>query len=100
VRANRVAVEVLDDEPAAVHLRSDVVSDRRLARAGKAGEPEGEAATSVGLGLGVFVRVDVLTHEQVSCSWVWRGVGNREVPHVFRKKGVHEGNMVSPVYAS
>ena len=66
VRANRVAVEVLDDEAAAIHLRSDVVSDRRLARTGKTREPEGEATASVGLRLGVFVRVDVLTHVVLS----------------------------------
>ena len=66
VRAHRVAVEVLDDEAAAIHLRADVMRDRRLARAGETGEPEGEATASVGLRLGVLVRVDVLTHVVLS----------------------------------
>ncbi len=66
VRAHRVAVEVLDDEAAAIHLRADVVRDRRLARAGETREPEGEATASVGLRLGVLVRVDVLTHVVLS----------------------------------
>src|SRR5205814_2961867 len=44
VRADGVAVEVLDDEPAPVELRPDHVRDRRLARAGEAREPEGEPA--------------------------------------------------------
>ena len=66
MRAHRVAVEVLDDEPAAVHLGADVVRDRRLPGAREPGEPEGEAAAAIGLGLGVLVRVDVLTHAVLS----------------------------------
>ena len=66
VRAHGVAVEVLDDEPAAVHLRADVVRDRRLPRARETREPEGEAAASIGLRLGMLVRVDVLTHAVLS----------------------------------
>ena len=62
VRADRVAVQVLDDEAAPVHLGADVVRDRGLPRPGEPREPEREAAASVGLGLGVLVRVDVLTH--------------------------------------
>ena len=64
--ANRVAVQILDDVPAAVQLGADVVRDRRLARAGETGEPEGEASTAIRLGLGVLVRVDVLTHAVLS----------------------------------
>ena len=66
MRADGVAVQVLDDEPAPVHLRPDVVRDRRLPGAGQPGEPEGEAAAPVGLRLGVLVRVDVLTHAFLS----------------------------------
>src|SRR5581483_8910660 len=44
VRADGVAVEVLDDEAAPVELRPDHVGDRRLARPRQAGEPEREAA--------------------------------------------------------
>src|SRR5262249_14867936 len=68
VRANRVAVQVLDDEPAPVELGPDVVRDGRLPGAGEPGEPQGEAATAVGLRLGMLVRVDVLTHERASGS--------------------------------
>ena len=43
VRADDVAVEVLDDEAAPLELRLDDVRDRRLARARQAREPEDEA---------------------------------------------------------
>ena len=42
--ADDVAVEVVDDEAAALELGLDVVRDRRLARAREAREPEDEAA--------------------------------------------------------
>ena len=58
VRADGVAVEVLDDEAAPVHLGADVVRDRGLPRPGQPREPEREAAAPIGLGLGVLVRVD------------------------------------------
>ena len=66
MRAHRVAVQVLDDVPAAVELGADVVRDRGLARSGETGEPEREASTAIRLGLGVLVRVDVLTHAVLS----------------------------------
>jgi hypothetical protein len=62
VGANRVAVQILDDVPAPVQLGADVVRDRGLPRSGETGEPQGEASTAIRLGLGVLVRVDVLTH--------------------------------------
>ena len=62
VRAHHVAVERLDEQAAAVELEDHDVRDRRLARAGEAGEPEGEAAAPRGRGLGMLVRVDVLSH--------------------------------------
>src|SRR5262249_15262725 len=67
------AVEVLDDETAAVELRPDVVRDRRLARARETREPEGESSASVGLRLGALVGVDVLAHVVLSrfvFSWM------------------------------
>src|SRR5512144_1130514 len=66
MRSHRIAVEVLDDQPAAVHLRADVVRDGRLSGAGEAREPEGEAPTPVGLRLRVLMGVDVLSHAVLS----------------------------------
>ena len=43
MRADDVAVEVVDDEAAPLELRLDDVRDRRLARAREPGEPEDEA---------------------------------------------------------
>ena len=62
MRAHGVAVEVLDDEAAALELRADEVRDRRLARARQPREPEREAALAAAVGLGVLVRVDVFGH--------------------------------------
>ena len=62
VRADRVAVEVLDDEAARVELRPDDVRDRRLARAREPGEPEREAAAADAVRLGMLVREDVVGH--------------------------------------
>ncbi len=61
MRPNRVAVEILDHESAPVHLRADVMRDRRLSGAREPREPEGEAAAPIGLGFRMLVRVDVLT---------------------------------------
>src|SRR5581483_953608 len=58
VRADGVAVEVLDDEAAPVELRPDQVGDRRLAGPGQAGEPEREAARADAVRLRVVVSVD------------------------------------------
>src|SRR4029453_11332257 len=66
VRADGVAVQILDDEASPIHLRTDVVRDRGLARSGETGEPEREPSAAIGLRLGMLVRVDVLTHAVLS----------------------------------
>src|SRR5205085_5791989 len=62
VRPDGVAVQVLDDQAAALELRPDEVGDCRLPRAREAGEPEREAALAPALRLRVLVRIDVLRH--------------------------------------
>ena len=73
MRADGVAVEVLDDVAAPVELGPDEVRDGRLAGAREAGEPEREAAVSLVLRLGVLVGVDVLGHASFpvwSSTWM------------------------------
>ena len=68
-----VAVEVLDDAAAGIELGAHDVGDRRLARAGQAGEPEREAAAALAVGLRMVMRVDVLRHSfpsVVSFRWM------------------------------
>ncbi len=62
MRADGVAVQVLDDLAAPLELGPDEVRDGRLARAGQPCEPEREAAFAACIGLGVVVGVDVLSH--------------------------------------
>jgi hypothetical protein len=62
VRADGVAVEVLDDRAALLDRGADQVGDRRLAGAAQAGEPEREPAFAAAVGLGMLVRVDVLSN--------------------------------------
>jgi hypothetical protein len=62
VRADVVAVEVLDDEATAVELRADEMGDRRLARPGEPREPEGEAALADAVRLRVLVGMNVVRH--------------------------------------
>ena len=75
MRADGVAVEVLDDEAAAVELGPDEVRDRRLPGAREPGEPQREAAVSLVLRLRVLVRIDVLGHASFP---VW---SSRWIPH-------------------
>jgi hypothetical protein len=62
VRADGVAVEVLDDVAAPVELRPDEVRDGGLAGAREPGEPEREPALPAALGLGMLVCIDVFGH--------------------------------------
>ena len=63
---------------------------------------------AAGLGRGCELRGRLPRHEidderlrhGALAPCVWRGVGNREVPHVSKKKEARGGNMVSPANAS
>ena len=73
VRADRVAVEVLDDVAALVERRADEVRDGGLAGAREPREPEREPASAGALGLGVLVGEDVVGHRspsEVSSTWI------------------------------
>jgi hypothetical protein len=48
VRAHDIAVEPLDEQPAALELVRDGAADRRLARAREAGQPDDESRSGAG----------------------------------------------------
>src|SRR4029453_13067895 len=62
MRADCVAVEILDDRAALFDRRTDEVRDRRLAGAREPREPERESAFAATLRLGMLVGIDVVSH--------------------------------------
>ena len=90
VRADDVAVEVLDDQAAPLELGPDVVGDRRLAGPGEAREPQGEAAAGYSISCSSVYRRSSIPGECRTRACPSRPSGRPAPPRRARSAGCRE----------